>query len=71
MSTTKTELTAGDKHLLRLIRREKDADGWAKVSKMLWPIILALPTQLVETRASDDGGFIRLTDAGSTVLDWL
>lgn len=60
----------GDKHLLRLIRQDRDKDGWARVSKQLWPLIEALPGELVERRFTPDGGFVKLTPDGETVLDW-
>ena len=64
------QLSHGEKHLLRLIQKGTDADGWAKVSKHVWPLVEKLPTQLCELRATEDGGFIKLTHDGKTVLDW-
>lgn len=63
-------LNHSDKHLLRLVRQGKDAEGWAKVSEMVWPLVQSLPTELVTIEATDTGGRAKLTDAGETVLDW-
>lgn len=61
------KLNAGQMHLLRLTLRDGDAEGWAKVSKILWPLVLPLPDDLVEKRESDNGGHIRLTAGGKAV----
>ncbi len=55
-------------HMMRLADKEAGSDGFAKVSKLVWPLAVALPDDLVEKRPSDDGGHIRLTDGGKTVL---
>lgn len=64
------QLTNGEKHLLRLIQKDRDADGWAKVSELVWPFVEKLPSQLCELRATEDGRFIKLTHDGEVVLDW-
>lgn len=63
-------LNHGDKHLLRLVRQGKDAEGWAKVSSMVWPLVQKLPSELVTIEATETGGRAKLTAAGETVLDW-
>lgn len=47
-------LTSNQRDILRLIQRSKpDADGWYRVSKVVWPIVNGvLPDDLVETKAS-------------------
>lgn len=65
------------KHVLRLIRRDANIDGWASISKPLFPILRkGMPTELVEFEGPDkDGrGRARLTETGSNVVDameWL
>jgi hypothetical protein len=63
--------------ILRLIQRSKpQEDGWYRVSKVLWPLVAGvLPDDLMETKASDEnateGGFIRFTERGRAVADYL
>ena len=64
------ELSANDKHLLRLIRKDKGYGGWTKVSGAVWPLVQSLPSELVELKTTDFGHLIRLTEKGDTVLDW-
>lgn len=62
------KIDAGQKNLLRLALRDADANGWAKVSAMVWPLVTALPRDLVETSPTGDGGYVRLTDSGKAVV---
>jgi hypothetical protein len=64
----KTELTNGDKHLMRLMHRDKNTDGWTKVSQQVWPLVERLPKELVELHP--EGGFAKLTEAGETIVLW-
>lgn len=64
-------LDPGTKHILRLIQRDKDAEGWTKVSRTLWPWILKLPIELVETQAREEGGVAKLTERGNIVIEWI
>jgi hypothetical protein len=70
-------LTEKQRDILRLIQRSKpEDDGWYHVSKILWPIVNGvLPPDLLEAKvadeASDSGGFIRFTDRGRAVSDYL
>lgn len=63
-------LSHSDKHLLRLVRQGKDAEGWAKVSTVVWPLVQKLPVALVTIESGESGGRAKLTDAGEIVLDW-
>jgi hypothetical protein len=70
------KLDAGQKHLLRLVAEGADAEGWAPVSKPVFPLVEKLPGKLVELEAvGDEGrGRVRLTPAGESLLDamaWL
>ncbi len=59
-------------HLLRLIRKDQDSEGWTKVSKVVMPFIKECPEELREIiDQSDGGGKARLTDKGNTILDYL
>lgn len=71
LPTRKMELNLGQKHILRLTKRDAGLDGWAKVSKQLFPHIQDLPKDLVELKETDDGGFIRLTERGHAVVDYI
>lgn len=63
-------LNGGDRHLLQLVQRDKDAEGWTPVSATVWPLMLRLPPELVTIEPLIEGGRARLTDAGETVLTW-
>jgi len=71
------KLDAGQKHLLKLIAKEQQcAEGWAPVSKIVYPLLEAMPGALIEVnRVGDEGrGRARLTPAGESLLDamaWL
>jgi hypothetical protein len=68
------KLNDGEKHFLRLIRKDRDPEGWAVVSKMLYPLMDKMPRELVELRPTENGGRVRLTDDGEALLDaieWL
>jgi|HubBroStandDraft_5_1064220.scaffolds.fasta_scaffold592327_2 hypothetical protein len=65
---TRTPLDDGDKRLLRQIVDEMRSDGWARVSKVVWPVIEKLPDDLVEKKPRDDGSAeVRVTDRGLAV----
>ena len=64
------KINSGQLHLLRLIEKDADGEGWAKVSKNVWPLTSSLPKDLVVLRETADGGFVRLTDEGEVVLKW-
>ena len=66
------ELSAGARHLMRLCRKDRDAEGWARVSGVVMPLASReLPSELVEIEHNNDGsGRMRLTDKGETILDW-
>ena len=68
-----TKLAAGQKNFLRLIQKEaaERLDGWAKVSEQLWPLIVEMPTELVELKPKGNARFCRLTDSGRAVLMFL
>jgi hypothetical protein len=54
--------------LMRLALRDADADGWAKVSKLVYPLLSAVPDDLMERREDGDGGYVRLTERGKIAL---
>lgn len=72
-----TKLDAGQKHLLGLIVKEADSEGWAPVSAQLLPFLTKeLPSELVTFEpVGDEGrGRARLTDVGENLMDamaWL
>lgn len=71
-----TKLDAGQKHLLRLMVKGADAEGWASVSEPVFPLVEKLPSALVELeRVGAEGrGRARLTEQGRGVIEamaWL
>ena len=69
-------LTPNQKHLLRLIVKGADEEGWAKISKMLWEFVsntLIGMEELVELRPDkeNDGGYGRITTTGKTVMKYI
>lgn len=66
-------LTPKQTNILRLIQRSKAGeDGWYRVSKVVWPLVDGcLPSDLAETKATEDGGFIRFTERGLAVAFYL
>ena len=70
------KLDAAQKHLLRLIVQDTDADGWTVVSEQVFPIMKRVPSALIVLEyVGDDGrGRARLTHEGQMVIDampWL
>lgn len=74
------KLTAGEQHILRLIRKDADAEGWAPVSRIVATLFTneklpngPMPRVLCEFETvGDDGrGRARLTVAGNAFLDSL
>lgn len=71
-----TKLDAGQKHMLRLVMNGADSEGWAPVSKQVFPLVEKLPSELVELEAvGDEGrGRVRLTTEGESLIaamEWL
>lgn len=68
-------LDMGQKHILKLIARDRDSEGWATVSAMLYKTLSAsLPSELVTFEPNGDAGRAKLTEAGQGVIDsmaWL
>ena len=66
-------LTPRQRDLLNLIKRSApNTEGWYRVSKMVWPLVDGtMPHDLVDLKPTEDGGFIRLTDRGQAVADYL
>ena len=76
MMTEAIKLDGGQKNLLRLVVRGADAEGWAPVSKPVFPLMERIPATLVELeRVGEEGrGRVRLTQEGKKVVDamaWL
>jgi hypothetical protein len=74
--TPHRKLTSGEKHFLQLIVRGcAENEGWAKVSRVLRPLVADMPPELVELRCLDDGtGLVRLSDRGWQLVEamqWL
>jgi hypothetical protein len=63
------------KHILKLIARDSDEEGWATVSETLYPHLSQnIPEELAEFQKLEAGGRARLTTEGQNVVDamaWL
>ena len=70
---TKTKLTEGQMHFLKLIAKgQNNPEGWAPVSRPVYPLVLEMPAELVELNPAEEGrGRARLTQAGRNILDAL
>ena len=63
-----TKLDAQQKHILNLIKRGADADGWVEVSEQLFPVLLKkMPKELFLFEKTVDGYRGRLTEEGNNV----
>ena len=77
MSDTKPyKLSLGEKHLLRLIVQGRGSDGWAEVSKPVFPLIKGLPSNFVilETVGNEGRGRAKLTETGDqliSAMEWI
>ena len=74
--TEAIKLDGGQKNLLHLVARGADAEGWAPVSKPVFPLLERIPAALVELeRVGEEArGRVRLTQEGGKVVDamaWL
>ena len=69
------KLDAGHKHILKLIDKGQDKNGWTKVSEALMPHMLNnMPQELIEIMEAKVGGHVRLTEKGKQILEamqWL
>lgn len=71
------ELDGGQRHILRLIARDADGEGWCPVSSQLLPVIKkGMPVELVDLESVGDDGRdrARLTPEGQSVINamaWL
>lgn len=66
--TTK-KLDTGNKHLLRLIARDANPEGWAIVSKQVFPLVEAMPPELRDLVRIGDHGCVRLTPLGQAIVE--
>lgn len=65
------KLTSGEIHFLRLIAKGQQCPaGWAPVSKVLYPLVKEMPTELVEHCSVEQtgGGIVRLKPEGENIL---
>lgn len=66
----KYKLSRYQKRILLLLYKEENTEGWAKVSKAVFPVINEIPKELIEAEvlSIDGSGRARLTDAGRRVI---
>jgi hypothetical protein len=64
------KLDSKDRHILSLVQKGADDEGWASVSEIVWPVVDSLSLELVEKEKNDVGGRVRLTETGKIVLAW-
>lgn len=69
------KLDVQHKHVLKLIKRDRDNDGWVIVSDRLYPhLSINIPPELVVFEKLETGGRAKLTEEGESVLnalEWL
>jgi hypothetical protein len=62
------------RHLMALVERDADVDGWVEVSHAVWPHIKRVPDELLELAKIEGSekisGKARLTDQGKIVLKY-
>jgi hypothetical protein len=67
-----SELTSGQKHLLKLAHRDAAKDGWTTVSPQVLPLVKELPKELIEVEELEDGfARAKVTDKGKLILFYL
>ncbi len=65
-------LTTTQSQMVQLYNRSpKDAEGWAKVSGIVWPLMADLPRDLFDIEGDASGGRIRANATGQTVIPYL
>ena len=60
------KLDLGQRHFLRLLKRDGDVNGWCKISDNIFPYIEQLPSELVEV----NDNVARLTEIGNKIVEW-
>jgi hypothetical protein len=69
------KLSIQQKHILKLISRDSNNEGWTSVSEALFPILSKnMPKELAIFEKQEIGGRAKLTDNGSSVvysMQWL
>lgn len=62
------KLDDGQKHVMRLLVKDMNADGWTTISKPVGDFLLkTFPSELLEVKSSDDKYLGRLTAKGEEV----
>jgi len=60
------KLDMGQRHMLRLLKRDANIVGWVKISDVIFPYIEKLPPELVEV----NDNVARLTPLGLIIIEW-
>lgn len=64
------KLTAGQKHILALISRDRNVEtGWTACSKILYPLVVQIPHGLVQGQELDEVFYVKLTPRGEAIID--
>ena len=77
MTELKTKLNSGQKNMLRLIVKGRAcSEGWAPCSALVYPLLKAMPEELIELQpvGNEGRGRARLTPTGQNVfvaMEWL
>ena len=71
----RSKLDYNQKYILRLIKKDADANGWAPVSEVLFNVLSEItPKELAIFEKEALGGRARLTEEGNNLLsamEWL
>jgi hypothetical protein len=70
------KLSHGEKHMLRLIARDANQEGWTEVSAAVMPHMESLPQELIDLEDDfpEKTGCVRLTQTGREIvsaMEWL
>lgn len=57
---------------MKLINRSPDrGEGWRSVTKVCWPLLKNVPTELIEREQAEDGsGRVRFTEKGQVIVEF-
>jgi len=65
-------LTTNQKHILKLIKKDQNSEGWTKVSSQLSKFVIETMQDVRElVEIEKDGSRIKLTEKGNIILDYL
>ena len=67
--TTPRKLESGEIHLIKIIVKDKNEDGWSMTDRVTLSLVRKLPQELVEVHERPHYSYVRLTTKGQQVFD--